>query len=177
MPGLETERLRLWPHTLRQLQRWLRGQWDLVDLPDAALAPDVVNYVVLRAISAKAEKMGRARADTHLWYTYWGMVRKSDGLIIGLAGFKGAPDAQGEVELGYGVAPAYQGQGFMTEAARALVAWALAQPGCRGVRALTLPTNLASQRVLEKAGLVLVQQRDGTLTWRVHRRGGGETAV
>ena len=56
------------------------------------------------------------------------------------------------VEIAYGVSPNEEGRGFATEAARALLDYALAIDQVRVVRAHTLPGALASQRVLAKCG-------------------------
>jgi len=48
----------------------------------------------------------------------------------------------------------YQGRGYATEMAQALVAWALRQPTVRRVTAECLEDNPASIRVLEKSGFV-----------------------
>lgn len=72
--------------------------------------------------------------------------------VVGDAGFRGPP-ADGEVELGYSTLPDYRGRGYATEAARALVEWALAQPGVERIVAAPEPDNEASRRVLENAGL------------------------
>jgi [ribosomal protein S5]-alanine N-acetyltransferase len=72
--------------------------------------------------------------------------------VVGTAGFKGPPDADGVVEIAYGVAPEYQGRGYATEAANALVEFALSDPNVRTVRAHTLPEQNASTRVLTKNG-------------------------
>lgn len=45
----------------------------------------------------------------------------------------------------------------MTEAVRALCAWAQQQPGVRQITAETDPDNRASQRVLQKAGFHLAE--------------------
>lgn len=84
-----------------------------------------------------------------LWYTPWSILLKSDGALIGDIGFKG-PQKRGTVEWGYGLEEAYQGQGYMTEAARMLLDWAFSQPDVYAVEAETLCDNAASQRVLEK---------------------------
>ncbi|MEU5940421.1 GNAT family N-acetyltransferase [Micromonospora sp. NPDC047548] len=63
------------------------------------------------------------------------------------------PPADGAVEFGYGVVLSRRGRGYATEAARAIVAFALTAPGVREVRADVEPANRASVRVLEKAGL------------------------
>ena len=81
------------------------------------------------------------------------LVRRETREAVGSAGFGGRPDAAGTVTAGYSVYPEFQGHGFATEAVRALVGWALAQPGVARVRATIPPGNAPSLRVAEKAGL------------------------
>lgn len=80
------------------------------------------------------------------------IVERATGLVVGSIGF-GWPPVDGVVEVGYGVVPSRRGRGLATEAARALVAFALAAPGVRAVRASAELANPASLRVLLKAGL------------------------
>ncbi|MFI4853623.1 MAG: GNAT family N-acetyltransferase [Phycisphaerales bacterium JB065] len=65
------------------------------------------------------------------------------------------PHARGpETELGYRLCRSAWGKGYATEAATALLHWALGNEGprLREVIAVTYPQNLASQRVLLKSG-------------------------
>ncbi len=64
-----------------------------------------------------------------------------------------------KVEIGYVMNRAHQGKGYMTESTRAVIDWALGQPSIYRVYATTDVDNIASQRVLEKAGM----QREGLL--------------
>ena len=64
-----------------------------------------------------------------------------------------------KVGIGYGMVRSHQGHGYMTEATRAIIDWAFQQPGIYRVYATTDVENVASQRVLEKAGM----QREGLL--------------
>ena len=84
--------------------------------------------------------------------TIW-FIELKDGTHVGDLCFKGL-NADGSVEIGYGIVDEYQGKGCATEAAEAAVAWALEQPGVIRVEAETEPDNKASQRVLEKCGFV-----------------------
>ena len=94
------------------------------------------------------------RKSTHAdpWQHGFFMVDRERGCVVGAAGFKGPPDAEGMVEIAYGVAPEYQGRGYATEAAQALVDFALADDAVKIVRAHTLPEANASTRVLTKNG-------------------------
>ncbi len=85
-----------------------------------------------------------------------GWLVRLDGRVIGDCGTKGPVDDCGGVEIGYGLARPCWGQGFGTEVVEAISDWLLAQPGVTAVRANTVPTNIASRRVLEKAGFVNV---------------------
>lgn len=88
-----------------------------------------------------------------IWYTAWGLYQNDSGDFVGDLCFKGLPK-NGQPEIGYGISPEFQGQGYATEAVRAACRWALAQPGVATVEAETEPANAASQAVLRKVGFV-----------------------
>ena len=86
------------------------------------------------------------------WTFGFFVLHAADRLVIGSGGFKGPPDAEGIVEIAYGIAPDYRGRGFATEVARALTAFVLEDARVRTIRAHTLPEPNASTRVLAKCG-------------------------
>jgi RimJ/RimL family protein N-acetyltransferase len=86
-------------------------------------------------------------------------VLGASGCAVGSGGFKGEP-SNGRVEIGYGVAEILRGCGFATEGARQLVHFAFDQPGITEVYAESATDNIASRRVLQKAGFVRTGQRD-----------------
>ena len=64
------------------------------------------------------------------------------------------PRIEGDkVGIGYVAARTHWGKGYMTEAARAIIARAFQQPSIYRVYATTDVENVASRRVLEKAGM------------------------
>ena len=67
----------------------------------------------------------------------------------------------GEVEFGYVLARAAWGKGYMSEALRALIDWALTQPGVTRVSAFCDVENVASARVMEKAGMAFEAEMKG----------------
>jgi [ribosomal protein S5]-alanine N-acetyltransferase len=83
-------------------------------------------------------------------------VQDPGAVVVGSVVFHGEPSPEGELEIGYGVLPAAQGKGFAAEAVRAQVAWALALPEVKVVRATTPPWHAASIQVLRKCGLTEV---------------------
>ena len=118
--------------------------------------------------------LARVRASTEAdpWTHGFSMVDRASGAVIGSCGYKDPPDLEGVVEIAYGVDPDYQGHGYATEAARALVHFAFGSDGVRLIRAHTLPGNDASTRVLTKCGFEkvgeVVDPEDG-LVWRWER--------
>ena len=91
------------------------------------------------------------------WYAIW-MIELQDGTHVGELCFKGLSE-EGHTEIGYGIAEEHQGRGYATEAVSALANWALQQPGVSCVTAETEETNIASQKVLQKAGFIPTGQR------------------
>ncbi|GAB3356987.1 GNAT family N-acetyltransferase [Micromonospora halotolerans] len=82
------------------------------------------------------------------------IIERISGLAVGTIGFFGPPDNTGTVMVGYGLVPPARGHGLATEALRALVAYGFAQPSVRTITADPLHDNVASHRVLEKAGFL-----------------------
>lgn len=99
-------------------------------------------------------KNGIALAVEHGHPPGW-LVRCS-GLVIGDCGIRAPVDEAGCVEIGYGLAGPYRGQGFGNELVKAISDWLIAQPTVSTVQACTLPSNFASRRALEKAGFTMV---------------------
>jgi RimJ/RimL family protein N-acetyltransferase len=151
-----TARIRLQPQTPAELLA-LFGEGGPYHSPE--VSPDWL--AMLRAADAAG--------STDAWSFGYGVMLVDGGAKIGNAGFKGAPGAGGAVEIAYGIDAEYQGQGYATEAAAALVAIALADERVTLVRAHTLPDGKASQRVLAKNGFAFVGEvidpEDG-LVWR-----------
>lgn len=83
-----------------------------------------------------------------------------DGVVVGDCGWFGPPDEDGEVEIGYGVAPSARRQGVGTAAVELLLAWC-AERGARSVRAEVLPGNAASLGLLARLGFADVGERAG----------------
>ena len=101
---------------------------------------------MLRGCADEPEKM--------IWHTLWFIELKTQpSTVVGSLCFKGL-DADGMVELGYGLKEGWCGKGYMTEAVKAITEWALAQKGVTRVEAEAAPENEASQKVLANAGFI-----------------------
>lgn len=91
-------------------------------------------------------------------YGHWAAIEKSSGVFLGWFGFhpqEGGPSD--EFVLGYRLRRFAWGKGFATEGARALIRKGFTELGVQRVSATTYQDNLASRRVMEKAGMTLVR--------------------
>jgi RimJ/RimL family protein N-acetyltransferase len=89
--------------------------------------------------------------------------------VVGDIGFVGPPDGRGTVEVGYSVIPDRRRRGYATEAARAIVAWALTQPSVQVVVAGCDCDNAPSIRILERLGFRRTGEANGQIRWRYDR--------
>jgi ribosomal-protein-alanine N-acetyltransferase len=98
---------------------------------------------------------------------------KEDETLIGFCGFRPFFEPP-ELQLLYGLLPAWWSNGLATEAARALIAFGFQEPGFDRVIASADAANTASLRVMEKAGMVFDRRAtmDGleTLFYVVYRK-------
>ena len=170
MLEIRTERLQLIALTVSQLGLYVAAPEQLEQELGLSVSRGIVTDRLRRAIDIKLSKMELVEEQEHPWYTYWLIVIADEPYGAGLAGFKGSPNDQGEVEIGYGIDPAYRNRGYMTEAVRGLIDWAFRDPRCRSITALSIErSNIASNRVLEKVGMRVSGETDEALDWRLDR--------
>jgi ribosomal-protein-alanine N-acetyltransferase len=87
-------------------------------------------------------------------YSFWAVLERETGDIIGEAGLKPFEGGGLDVELGYAFGAAYWGRGYATEAGRAVVGEAFGPLGLKRLVAVTSDNNRPSQHVLQKLGFV-----------------------
>ena len=106
------------------------------------------------------------------WHRYIALgVGEGECTLIGtLGGFRHSAKPH-ECEIGYSVLPEFQGHGYATEAALALIAWIRDQPRITAITAQTYPSLPKSIRVMEKCGLTFVGPGDEEGTIRYRREG------
>ena len=172
-PGyiIETNNLRLVPCELIHVEAIERDRGELGRILNARVHedwpvfPDTMDHV---RESLKADPSSRE----------WGFrlfVHTRERVLIGEGGYKGRPDKEGVVEIGYAIVPEYRRRGFAYEAAKGLTDYAFSHSEVKIVQAHTLKDGTASMRVLEKVGMKLVgtaQDPDEgeVLQWRMEKQ-------
>ncbi|HEX5137501.1 MAG TPA: GNAT family N-acetyltransferase [Planctomycetota bacterium] len=101
----------------------------------------------------------------------WYVTRRDDPMLVGTVGLKGRPH-DGTAEIGYTFVAEARGNGFATEAAAALVAWAFGHPEVRRVCAQTLPDHVPSLRVMQRLGFTYAGpgSEGNTVCYDIYRR-------
>lgn len=149
---IETSRLRLIPCSLSHFEAFLRDENELAAELQVSLADDWLGFPDARAAMPPGYKHLKAHPSAFGWWTYL-FIHASDNTLIGMGGFKGEPDEDGIVEIGYSIATGYRKRGLATEAADGLVSHAFSHAHIKRVDAHTLPQKNASTRVLERVGM------------------------
>jgi RimJ/RimL family protein N-acetyltransferase len=109
-----------------------------------------------RCLTAEAQWLAGARADLVI-------VDTATGAATGGMGVFYQEPQTGQAMIGYSQLPRWRGRGYTTRAAQLLSLWVFAETTVARLIAGTMPTNLGSQRVLEKAGF----RREGYLRSRL----------
>ncbi|MEV5456992.1 GNAT family N-acetyltransferase [Streptomyces cellulosae] len=113
--------------------------------------------------------IGVTQYEEGAYHPEWGMyvlVRREDDRAVGAMGFHGA-HVDGRVEIGYDLVVEARGNGYATEALRTLSAWALAQDAVHAVVAVVEETNVASQKVVTRAGFTEVSRHENQITYEL----------
>jgi RimJ/RimL family protein N-acetyltransferase len=96
--------------------------------------------------------------ERYAGYGFWAAVERSSGDFVGWFHFRPeSEDEPDQVELGYRLRRSAWGRGYATEGSRALIEKGFAELGVERVYATTMVVNVASRRVMEKAGLRFVR--------------------
>ena len=145
-----------WLETLRiQLRGFVAA--DLPDLVRLDSDPRVMKYLaggkpasrdVIAATLRRIIRYPALYPDLGIWRA----SRRDTGAFIGWFSLKYAGKSA-DVEIGYRLRPEAWGRGFATEGARALVGYGFDDLGLSRIIGVTHRDNLASQRVLMKAGM------------------------
>jgi [ribosomal protein S5]-alanine N-acetyltransferase len=113
--------------------------------PEHQRREETVRKLVASFVAAQAEQPRRR------WQL--ALVQRDDGRLIGNCGIRVNNPELCEANIGYELNPDDWGQGYASEAARAILCFGFEQLGLHRVWAECVADNLGSVRVLEKLGM------------------------
>lgn len=147
---IETARLILKPLTYDQLVKYIKCDNSLeaelnLNETSRTISPELKEAFEQTILPKVADK-----TKNYLYSTLWTAISKTQNKMIGDLCIVGEPNADREIEIGYGTYDEFQGNGFMTEIVGGIIEWAKAQQIVKAIIASTEKANTASFKVLEK---------------------------
>ena len=130
---------------------------DLDALAEIWSNPEVTRFLPSRGIPISRENTEKSlKSFLKHWqqrgYGIWAIIENCSSQMIGYCGLRYL-DELDEVEILYGLAKTYWQRGITTKAAKAAISYGFNVANLDKIMAMALPENLASRRVMEKAGL------------------------
>lgn len=147
---LETERLKIVPCTDELLST--------ISLENYKIGPHIKMFL---------EKL--KEDSTQFGWGVWLVINKENNTIIGDIGFKGKPNSENTVEVGYGMIPSARNKGYATEAVNEIIKWAFTNDHVDKVVAECLHDNIPSIRVLEKLKMNKIGTVNDMLKWELKK--------
>ncbi|MBS4214786.1 MULTISPECIES: GNAT family N-acetyltransferase [Neobacillus] len=147
---LQTERLKIVPCTDELL---------------STISPE--DYKIGPHIKMFLEKL--KEDSTQFGWGVWLVINKENNTIIGDIGFKGKPNSENTVEVGYGIIPSAQNKGYATEAVNEIINWAFTNDHVDKVVAECLHDNIPSIKVLEKLKMNKIGTVNDMLKWELKK--------
>lgn len=86
-------------------------------------------------------------------------IKADEKIIIGSAGFHDQPDENGMIEIGFGIVPEYQNQGFGKELLHGMWKMILENPKVKVLRYTVSPDNDPSMHIIKNLGFNLVGEQ------------------
>jgi len=156
--------------TPRLVMRWV-SEDDIDALYEIFSDPEVTRYWSSAPFAHReaAVTMQRKIAEDNLKDSVWkwGLALRDTNKLIGTVTLFNLSLSNGRAEIGYAMARAYWGKGYMNEALKAMIVHAFDVVKLRRLEADVDPRNTASVRTLERLGF----QREGLLRERWHVEG------
>ncbi|MFI6228129.1 GNAT family N-acetyltransferase [Micromonospora echinospora] len=158
----ETERLLVRP--------WTREPADLASLYDMYSRPEMMRFfnngTPLTDPEQVVEMLRRweLRGSRDGWYDIWAVELRGTGQVVGTTMIKQLPGPDDpvlsdDIEVGWHLHPDHWGNGYATEAARALIDREWAHTSTEQIYAVTDPDNEASKAVTRRLGMSYLGRR------------------
>lgn len=164
---IETERLLLKPLTYDQLVKYTQCDNSLEEQLNLNKTSRKISLELKEAFEQTILPNVADETKNYLFSTLWTAILKAENKMIGDLCIIGEPNADGEIEIGYGTYDEFQGKGFMTEIVGGIIEWTKTQQIVKAIIASTNKTNIASFKVLEKNNFIKIGETETLLNWKL----------
>ncbi len=150
--AIESLHLRLLPYSPNHLLALIDGPEQFRRSFGLRAAEGLRGFFVSEDVSPSYFAQLRDSNGVDPWFHGFAVIDRESDMVVGNAGFKGPPDAEGIVEIAYGIVPAFEGKGYATEAALASRDYAYQKLGAKTLISLIHPDNAPSKHVATRMG-------------------------
>jgi RimJ/RimL family protein N-acetyltransferase len=164
---LETKRLILKPLTYEQLKKYIRLDNSLEQELNLNETSRTISPELKEALEQTILPNVADASKNYLFSTLWSVISTEENKIVGDLCFVGEPNAEGEVEIGYGTYKEFRKRGFMTEAVAGIIKWAEKQPNIRSIIASTEKSNTDSYSILVRNNFIKSGETETLFNWRL----------
>ena len=164
---IETKRLILKPLTYDQLVKYTKCDNSLEEELNLNETSRTISVELKEALEQTILPNVADKTKNYLYSTLWTAISKTENKMIGDVCIVGEPNANGEIEIGYGTYDEFQGRGYMTEIVSGIIKWAKTQPGIKSITASTGKTNIASFKVLQNNKFIKVGETETVFNWKL----------
>jgi ribosomal-protein-alanine N-acetyltransferase len=164
---IETERLIIKPLTYNQLVKYIKCNHSLEQELNLNTTTRTISNELKEAFEQTILPNVKDPTKNYLYSTLWTAILKVDNKMIGDLCIVGEPNAEGEIEIGYGTYAEFQNKGYMTEIVSGMIEWAKTQKNVKSIIASTDKTNSASFKVLEKNNFNKIGETATLLNWKL----------
>ena len=165
LENIYTDRLVLIPYTKKIATGILGGNYQ--ELFNLGISfdegwPDAIELETVPKILKNLELVNKPTG-----FESWMIVVKQGMKIIGSTGFKGVPNDEGSIDIGYGIISQAQKKGYAIEAVTALAKWAFSKPEVKMITARCVLNNMNSARLLGKMKFIEISRDDEMIYWKL----------
>lgn len=159
------DRLEIRPLTSLQLEMFIDNPKELSAVLELSVELTTLDEHMKKVYHLKAKRI-EAKPSSLLYNTYFLIILREEGIVIGTLGLKGSPDEEGLIEVGYAIHESYRNKGYMKEALKIYVDWLMKIEEVSGVNACTSNVNVASHKVLQATGFEKIYKNCDMIIWR-----------
>ncbi len=163
---IETKRLLIHPLSYDQLLKYIQNDHSLESELGLNPSSKTISIELKEALEQTLLLNVANPSKNYLFCTLWPLIDKTIHTIVGELCIVDEPNADGEIEIGYGTYDGFRSRGYMTEAVGGIIQWARTQPSVKHVIASTLKNNIASYTILEKNNFIKSSETNILFHWR-----------
>ncbi|MDX1414068.1 MAG: GNAT family N-acetyltransferase [Candidatus Promineifilaceae bacterium] len=136
---------------------------DVYEMYQILRGKEVLRYFPNSSLPSREQVKRMVRNIINHWqdhgYGLWAVESRKEQILMGRCGLQYLPDTA-EVEVDFILGNEYWGHGFATEAAKVSLQYGLEKLGINTIVGIVHIDNIASQRVLEKIGMRLIESKE-----------------